>query len=74
MIIIQVIGDEIMEDDELNNVNASIQGKLIHEDLTAHSLESLKDRVKVLKSEINRTTEAINEKENALTSANSIFN
>jgi len=30
--------------------------------LTAHSLESLKDRVKVLKSEINRTTEAINEK------------
>ncbi|MDG1004686.1 MAG: DUF1192 family protein [Emcibacteraceae bacterium] len=62
-----------MKDDELNILESSIYEKLIHEDLTVHSLEALNNRVKVLKSEINRTALAISEKQNALTSANSIF-
>ena len=62
-----------MKDDELNIIKGSILEKLIHEDLTVHSLEALNNRVKVLKSEINRTALAISEKQNALTSANSIF-
>ena len=62
-----------MKDDELNILESSIYEKLIHEDLTVHSLEALNNRVKVLKSEINRTVLAISEKQNALTSANSIF-
>ena len=62
-----------MKDDELNILESSIYEKLIHEDLTVHSLEALNNRVKVLKSEINRTALAINEKQNARSSANNIF-
>ena len=61
-----------MKDDEFNIIKGSIQEKLIH-DLTVHSLETLNNRVKVLKSEINRTALAINEKQNARSSANNIF-
>ena len=62
-----------MKDDEFNIIKGSIQEKLIHEDLTVHSLETLNNRVKLLKSEINRTALAINEKQNARSSANNIF-
>ena len=63
-----------MDDDELDIPKGSLLKQLTDEDLSVHSLEALDTRISVLKSEIERTEEAIKGKKSAHAEADSFFN
>jgi len=63
-----------MDDDELDIPKGSLLKQLTDEDLEVHSVEALKNRINVLKTEIARTEAEINNKKNAYADADSFFN
>jgi len=63
-----------MDDDELNIPKGSLLKQLTDEDLEVHSVEALKNRINVLKLEIERTDAEIKNKKNAYEDADSFFN
>lgn len=63
-----------MDDDELDIPKGSLLKQLTDEDLEVHSVEALKNRINVLKTEIERTETEINNKKNAYADADSFFN
>lgn len=63
-----------MDDDELDIPKGSLLKQLTDEDLEVHSVEALKNRINVLKLEIERTEAEINNKKNAYADADSFFN
>lgn len=62
-----------MDEEELDMAKGSPLKLLTLEDLEIHSVQALKDRATVLKDEVDRTLNAINNKNNAQVKANSIF-
>lgn len=62
-----------MDDDELDIPKGSLLKQLTDEDLEVHSVEALKNRINVLKTEIERTDAEINNKKNAYADADSFF-
>ncbi len=62
-----------MDDEELDIPKGSLLKQITDEDLTVHSIEALESRVAVLKSEIERTEEAIKNKKTAHADADSFF-
>ncbi|MDA7569272.1 DUF1192 domain-containing protein [Emcibacteraceae bacterium] len=63
-----------MDDDELDIPKGSLLKQLTDEDLEVHSVEALKNRINVLKMEIERTEAEIKNKKNAYADADSFFN
>ncbi|MDC1090120.1 DUF1192 family protein [Emcibacteraceae bacterium] len=63
-----------MDDDELDIPKGSLLKQLTDEELEVHSVEALKNRINVLKLEIERTDAEINNKKNAYSDADSFFN
>ena len=70
----QLILEDGMDDDELDIPKGSLLKQLTDEDLSVHSIEALENRVSALKSEIERTEEAIKNKKTAHADADSFFN
>ena len=62
-----------MDDDELDTPKGSLLKELTLEDLTVHSVNALKDRIKVLEAEIKRTEQEIDHKKTAHADADSFF-
>jgi uncharacterized small protein (DUF1192 family) len=60
-------------DEELKIPKGTALKQLIEEDLEVHSIETLNNRLEILKSEIRRTQGAIKNKKSASDAANSIF-
>lgn len=62
-----------MDDEELDIPKGSLLKDLTIEDLTIHSVDALKERVKVLEIEIKRTVQEIEHKKTAHIDADSFF-
>ncbi|MBT5074593.1 MAG: DUF1192 family protein [Kordiimonadaceae bacterium] len=62
-----------MDEEDLALPKGSLLKQLSDEDLSVHSVDALNDRIRVLKSEVDRTESEINNKKDAHKDANSIF-
>ena len=62
-----------MDDDELDIPKGSLLKQLSDEELEVHSVEALKNRINVLKAEIERTEAEIDKKKDAYADADSFF-
>lgn len=62
-----------MDEEDLALPKGSLLKQLSAEDLSVHSVDALKERISVLKSELERTEQEIGNKKDAHADANSIF-
>jgi len=62
-----------MDDDEIDIPKGSLLKQLIQEDLSVHSVDALRDRIAVLKAELERTEQEIGNKKTAHADADSFF-